>query len=182
MQIFINLVESLNSPVYSAWPCMIKSVAPLWWQHWQTESRQIRTWITFKVFKIQFCEISPISKFSEHLTFQNFHYLVVHHRTNGADILTVIYIAETRTVILQKWVKNGAIFEWIILFCECFHRRSFQQVNWNTHTHPFNGPFPGLPGWAGTRKVKPIWILLKHETVAVASAGSYASLHLAPDR
>ena len=32
------------------------------------------------------------------------------------------------------------------------------------HTHPFNGPFPGLPRWAGTRKVKPIWILLKQET------------------
>ena len=41
------------------------------------------------------------------------------------------------------------------------------------HTHTFNGPFPGLPGWAGTRKVKPIWILLKQERqwVAVASAG-----------
>jgi len=25
---------------------------------------------------------------------------------------------------------------------------------------------PGLPGWAGTRKVKPIWILLKQETVS----------------
>jgi len=24
---------------------------------------------------------------------------------------------------------------------------------------------PGLPGWAGTKKVKPIWILLKQETV-----------------
>ena len=24
----------------------------------------------------------------------------------------------------------------------------------HTHTHPFNGPFPGLPRWAGTRKVK----------------------------
>jgi len=24
---------------------------------------------------------------------------------------------------------------------------------------------PELPGWAGTRKVKPIWILLKQETV-----------------
>ena len=34
------------------------------------------------------------------------------------------------------------------------------------HTHPFNGPFSGLPGWAGTRKVKPIWILLKQETVS----------------
>ena len=34
------------------------------------------------------------------------------------------------------------------------------------HTHPFNSPFPGLPRWAGTRKVKPIWILLKQETVS----------------
>jgi len=30
----------------------------------------------------------------------------------------------------------------------------------DTHTHPFNGPFPGLPRWAGTRKVRSIWILL----------------------
>ena len=26
--------------------------------------------------------------------------------------------------------------------------------------------FPELPGWAGTRKVKPVWILLKQETVS----------------
>ena len=25
---------------------------------------------------------------------------------------------------------------------------------------------PGLPGWAGTRKVKPIWILMEQETVS----------------
>ena len=41
------------------------------------------------------------------------------------------------------------------------------------HTHPFNGPFPGLPRWAGTRKVKPIWILLKQETV-IGSGISWA--------
>ena len=35
-----------------------------------------------------------------------------------------------------------------------------------THTHPFNGPFLGLPRWAGTRKVKPIWILLKQATLS----------------
>ena len=34
------------------------------------------------------------------------------------------------------------------------------------HTHTFNSPFSGLTGWAGTRKVKPIWILLKQETVS----------------
>ena len=40
--------------------------------------------------------------------------------------------------------------------------------NWTqyTHRHLFNSPFPRQPGWAGTRKVKPIWILLKQETVS----------------
>jgi len=36
----------------------------------------------------------------------------------------------------------------------------------HTHTHPFNDFFLGLPRWAGTRKAKPIWILLKQETVS----------------
>ena len=35
----------------------------------------------------------------------------------------------------------------------------------DTHTR-LTAPFPGLPGWAGTRKIKPIWILLKQETVS----------------
>jgi len=35
----------------------------------------------------------------------------------------------------------------------------------HTHTH-LTALFPGLPGWAGTRKVKPIWTLLKQETVS----------------
>ena len=36
---------------------------------------------------------------------------------------------------------------------------------WNTQTH-LTALCPGLPRWAGTRKVKPIWILLKQETVS----------------
>ena len=54
---------------------------------------------------------------------------------------------------------------------------------WHTHTHThtrLTALFLGLPRWASSRKVKPMWILLKQETVA--SAGPYASLHLAPDR
>ena len=35
------------------------------------------------------------------------------------------------------------------------------------HTHTrLTALFPGLPRWAGTRKVKPIWILLKQEKVS----------------
>ena len=39
--------------------------------------------------------------------------------------------------------------------------------------------FLGLPGWAGTRKVKPIWILLKQETVS-GSGISWAVCKSAP--
>ena len=48
----------------------------------------------------------------------------------------------------------------IFLLYEFFHLRFF-----HTHTH-LMALFPGLPGWAGTRKVNPIWILLKQETVS----------------
>ena len=60
----------------------------------------------------------------------------------------------------------------------------------HTHTQSFycsSGICPGLPRWAGTRKVKirkvkPIWIYWsKRQWVAVASAGPYTSLHLIPD-
>ena len=34
-----------------------------------------------------------------------------------------------------------------------------------THTR-LTALFPGLPRWVGTRKSKPIWILLKQETVS----------------
>ena len=44
------------------------------------------------------------------------------------------------------------------------------------HTHPFNGP---LSGWAGTGKVKPIWILLKQETVS-GSGISWATCKFPP--
>jgi len=38
------------------------------------------------------------------------------------------------------------------------------RIKTKQHKHPFNCPFPGLPRWANTRKVKPIWILLKQES------------------
>ena len=47
------------------------------------------------------------------------------------------------------------------------------------YTHPFNGYCPGLRRWVGTRKVKPIWILLKQET-ASGSGISWAICKSAP--
>ena len=52
----------------------------------------------------------------------------------------------------------------------------------HTHTHTHNrltALFPGLPRWAGTRKVKPIWIFLDQETVS-GSGISWAMYKSAP--
>ena len=49
-----------------------------------------------------------------------------------------------------------------------------------THTHTLlTALCPGLPTWAGTRKVKPIWILLEQETVS-GSGISWAICKSAP--
>jgi len=53
-------------------------------------------------------------------------------------------------------------------------------TNTHTHTHTRLTAFcPRLPGWAGTRKVKPIWILLKQETLS-GSGISWAQCKSAP--
>jgi len=81
--------------------------------------------------------------------------------------------------------------------CVVAVERSAETRGTSTHTHTHTHSrltdlFPGLPGWAGTRKVKPIWILLKQETVSgsgMSWAGhifklhlSLIGLHLASDR
>jgi len=65
------------------------------------------------------------------------------------------------------WSSNSAILT---------HRRHTINTLFNmktvwqakhTHTHTrLTALFPGLPRWAGTRKAKPIWILLNQETVS----------------
>jgi len=56
------------------------------------------------------------------------------------------------------------------------------KIHTHTHTHThtrLTALCPGLPGWAGTRKVKPIWILLKQETMS-RSGISWAVYKSAP--
>jgi len=47
------------------------------------------------------------------------------------------------------------------------HTHTHAHAHTHTHTHTrLTALFPGLPDSAGTRKVKPIWIILKQETVS----------------
>ena len=92
-------------------------------------------------------------------------------------------VKRAKTIVWNGWAPSAlwspavhCIAEWCYTYipcCDCVHwflwtafsKRQFCR-DANTHTHPFNGPYPGLPGWGGTRKVKPVWILLKQETVS----------------
>ena len=78
-------------------------------------------------------------------------------------------------------------FAWSMLpVCQQQHTRTHARTHTHTHTHTntrLTALFPGLPGWAGTRKVNQSgFYWSKRQWVTVASAGPYASLHLAPYR
>jgi len=63
-----------------------------------------------------------------------------------------------------------------------WHTRTHARTHAHTHTHThtrLKALFPGLSRWASTRKVEPIWILLKQETVS-GSGISWARCKSAP--
>ena len=73
--------------------------------------------------------------------------------------------------------------KWMIRHKRQIHPVLCQYVVWYgaLHTHTcLTALFPGLCRWASTRKVKPIWILLKQETVigSGVSWAIYKSAHL----
>ena len=83
--------------------------------------------------------------------------------------------ARYRLLVTSHLQLRGNIFV-VLASCQWTVRWSLQtQTVYNTH--PFNGPFPGLPRSAGTRKVKPVWILLKQETVSGISWAICKSAH-----
>ena len=73
------------------------------------------------------------------------------------------------TLLTQIIQHNAHSTEWWH-FLKCLNHlhNNKKVVNLtDTHTHTrLTALCPGLPGWASTRKVKPIWILLKQETVS----------------
>ena len=74
--------------------------------------------------------------------------------------------------------RHADVFKWLIK-TQIIIVSLWEKKLHTTHTHTFNGPFSGLPRWAGTRKVKPIWIILKQVT-ASGSGISWAICKSAP--
>ena len=95
----------------------------------------------------------------------------------------VMFFYVTKQIITMKQpISEQHLWVTLIeaLLKQCISRtlKGYETVS-ATHIHPFNGPFLGLPGLVGTRKVKPIWILQKQETVS-GSGISWAICKSAP--
>ena len=71
-------------------------------------------------------------------------------------------------VPVAVWQPCKLLYTCYLLTYLPFLWETLKPWKWHTHTHThlFNGPLSGTTRWAGTRKVKPIWILLKQETVS----------------
>ena len=91
----------------------------------------------------------------------------VHENT---DKQTHYHRAPASNTPLTDWHTPHSKLAWSV---ECV-----QSYILHTHTR-LTAPFPGLPRWAGTRKVKPIRILLKQETMS-GSGISWAICKSAP--
>ena len=81
----------------------------------------------------------------------------------------------------QKSLQLHTFFAVTFITCtHLIHQHKGKRQLLQVHTHTcLTALFPGLPGWASTRKVKPIWILLKQETVS-GSGISWAVYKSAP--
>jgi len=90
-------------------------------------------------------------------------------------------------ILLFFFFINSLTTPLVIAFFSCFSYHFWESFDFliiwftlNTHTHTrLTALFLGLPSWAGTRKVKPIWILLKQETMS-GSGCSWAICKSAP--
>ena len=112
-----------------------------------------------------------------YITYINVYYLYQWTRETLCCFFTFVWCHLLCLRCLSYRLPN--VFD--LSICLCVHiyvprQRHFIQY---AHTH-LTTLCPGLPGWAGTRKVKPrIWILLKQETVS-GSGISWAICKSAP--
>ena len=89
---------------------------------------------------------------------------------SGKHIFYINNLLNCAFICINTWVK---VYCKQRLNIHCNFVTPFMMCSTNmftsdTHTR-LTALFPGLPRWAGTRKVKPIWILLKQETVSGSS-------------
>jgi len=92
-------------------------------------------------------------------------------------------------IITVSWAKQTLYPEWHLDWLTLVSNRQTDHatsatidciLHYTRRTHTrLTALFPGLPRWAGTRKVNPIWILLKQETVS-GSGISWAICKSAP--
>jgi len=81
-------------------------------------------------------------------------------------MLLLFYALPLQTILLQLLLLHTKS-EHLVSPKLCILHSSSQMAHTHTHTHTrLTAFFPGLPRSASTRKVKPIWILLKQETVS----------------
>ena len=74
-------------------------------------------------------------------------------------------MAVKRVCVCNYWLS--AVLWYDMIYWILAAQGWFTTYIYNTHTHTrLTAPCPGLPGWAGTTKVKPVWILLKQEIMS----------------
>ena len=90
-----------------------------------------------------------------------------------AGYCTTRYYPDLAEYYFKIWPDPGSLW-WFLQLSTITHAHTHTV----THTR-LTAVCPGLPRWAGTRKVKPIWILLKQATVS-GSGISWAICKSAP--
>ena len=96
----------------------------------------------------------------EYLCLGVYMHAYMHTQPDGQSKNIMPIVSSMQTCIIHR--------SYITLYLLSKHTNQ-QQDDSNTHTHTntrLTALCPGPPRWAGTRKEKPIWILLKQETVS----------------
>ena len=113
----------------------------------------------------------------------------VMHETNLNHVFSISCVVITIIIIIITVDLYSTFLQETSNMCSYDKRRRSLDGIWKwiatkpstrTHTHAhLMALFPRLPGWASTRKAKPMWILLKQETVS-GSGISWAICKSAP--
>jgi len=101
--------------------------------------------------------------------------------TQCTHTLTPVNLRWPVVTLIHKCVLHQFLCGWMFFLVPSRMKNMWTSFHyWHTDTHTHLMAFcQGLPRWPGTRKVKPIWILLKKETLS-GSGISWAICKSAP--